>query len=237
MGGKQKTFTGSVKFNGVGLENVEITDKVNVYATTDLNGNFSFSTTKESITIYPQKSGYIFTPAKIVLTEQANIEITCTKAESLNGKLVLDKVLIKPTSIVSFSDNNFLFVNNNQKCLKIEQLDLTINENTQIINKFNGFAPLNDYTDILGDNAFELEVVDGKTNLKIEYTLNTYFTINSHQSTALETARIVRINKTLDTGNLIDNQFELYVSGVNSSHGGYSYNLSFVFEYIANEGV
>lgn len=234
MGGVKKTISGIVTFNGTGIENVEITDKINSYATTDNLGNFSFETTKNELVLYPQKSGYIFTPTFIVVTDQTYIEFTCEKAEVLNGTLVLEQISITPTSIVSFQENNFLYKNEDKDCLKIDGINLTINDLTQISNLTNYFAPINQSTNILGENDFEFDVIEGIANLKISYELSAYFKIYNHESTAFENERVVRVNKTLDTGNLINNKFELFASGINSSHNGYSYNISFIFNFISN---
>lgn len=234
-----KNINGTVTFNNEGLQGVKLTDKVYTYATTDSNGNFSFDTIKEKLVIYPQKAGYIFTPAMIEITDQTTVNFTCEKADILNGTLKLSKINITPTSIVSFSENNFLYKYENQDCLKFDSINFVVNQ-TEISSGQDCYLPINIETNVLvdnnNDNSFEYEVVDGVANIKISYVMSTYFTIYNHESTAKELEKVVRVDKTLDTGNLINNQFELFAS-TNSSHNGFSYNISFIFDYTSNEGV
>ena len=237
IGLTSRTISGTVTFEGVGLEDVKITDRVTIYATTDSNGNFSFQTTQNEIIIYPQKSGYIFTPAKIVVTNQENITFTCEKAEELNGKLVLSEILITPISIVSFTENNYQYENEGKQCLKINDFKFKLNDEHSFENIVNDYAEIYKETNILGNNSFEYDIVHGETNIKISYILSCFFKINNRESVAIENEKIIRVNKVIDSGSLIDNKFELFANSVNSVHNGYSYNISFVFEYVANEGV
>lgn len=228
--GKTHSISGYVYFDGRPLEDVKITDKINVYTSTNADGYFKFSTKKTEIQIFPEKSGYMFTPQTLTVDGDKKIDFFGQKAQKLDGKIVLSKIVITPVSIVSFSDNNFLY---NQNCLKINQLKVTINQ-TSFNNDTVTFATLNQQTDLIGGNSFEYLIEDGYINLKICYELSTFYTTYSHESIAVESQRILRTEKILDTGNIYEGKFEMHASGINSVHNGFSYNIAFVFDYIEN---
>ena len=140
----------------------------------------------------------------------------------------MSKVYITPVSIVSFSENNFLY---NQNSLKINQLNININ-GTNISNQFEDFAPTNQQTNILGNNSFTCPIEDGYISIKISYELSTFYTVYNHESVAVENQRILRTQKVVDSGSLYDGKFEMHASGINSVHNGFSYNIAFVFDYI-----
>lgn len=226
--GATHTVSGYVYFDNRPLENVNITDKVTVYATTDAQGYFKFVTKKTQLALYPQKSGFVFEGQQVDISSNVTLEFVAQKAQKLSGKFVLSKVYITPVSIVSFSENNFLY---NQNSLKINQLNININ-GTNISNQFEDFAPTNQQTNILGNNSFTCPIEDGYISIKISYELSTFYTVYNHESVAVENQRILRTQKVVDSGSLYDGKFEMHASGINSVHNGFSYNIAFVFDYI-----
>lgn len=230
--GTTHTISGYVFFDGHPLENVKITDKITVYTTTDQNGYFCFSTKKTTLQLYPQKSGFVFDGQSIVCDQDTTIDFVGQKATKLNGTLVLKQILVQPVSIVSFSDNNFLY---NQNQLKIRQLKFNINNQT-FLNSSTVFATTKQQTNLwTEDFDFEYQVVDGYVNIKISYELSTFYTSNERENVAIENQHILRTEKVVDTGCLYDGKFELAASGINSIHNGFSYNISFVFDFVQGE--
>lgn len=228
-----KTVYGKVLYQGEGLAGVKITDRVNVYAETDADGNFSFETTNKNLVLYPQKQGFMFLPSySQVLFNTSNV-FTALDAQLLNGKLVLEKVMIMPTSIVSYIDKDFSCKKQDVTGLKIYDLSISVNDSDAIICTFDDVAAIKEETDIFcSDQNFVYDIVDGVAQIKLAYSLSAYFKSNYRESIAIEGERVLRINKTLDTGNLVLGYYELYASGINSTHNGYSYNISFMFKYL-----
>ena len=226
--GTVHTVSGYVFFDNRPLEGVNVTDKVTVYATTDENGFFKFDTKKKHLGLYPQKSGFVFEGRQVDINSNVTVQFVAQRAQKLSGKFVLSKVYVVPVSIVSFSENNFLY---NQNCLKINQINININD-TVISNRFEDFAPTNQYTNVLGNNSFTCPIDDGYVCIKISYELSTFYKIYNHESIAIENPRILRTQKVVDTGSLFDGKFEMHASGINSVHNGFSYNVAFVFDYI-----
>lgn len=64
--GNYLTYFGKVTFQGEGLEGVKIVDNVNHYATTDENGEFTFTSQKKELEIFAVKQGYNL-PQKLLL--------------------------------------------------------------------------------------------------------------------------------------------------------------------------
>ena len=80
--------SGTVTFNNVGLDGVEIKSTVKHYATTNQNGEFAFETNSNQITIYPQKEGYIFAPEQAIINPGENtVNFVATQIQNLNGRI------------------------------------------------------------------------------------------------------------------------------------------------------
>ena len=118
------SISGKVYLNSVALQDVQIKTASKSLCTSNNNGEFSFETNKQSITIFAEKNGYTFLPESITLTQNTNdIVFVAYKVEPLDGVLSLNSINITPSSIISMGDN-YQFVNSGNNCLKIKNVNI-----------------------------------------------------------------------------------------------------------------
>lgn len=232
--GKELTYFGSVTFQGEGLEGVKIVDSVNHYATTDENGDFSFTSKKTSIKIFAVKQGYKFTPKTVEADSSQPIEFIAKESTALTGKLRLEEILFTPTSIISLPTNNFSYIVSGKNCVKVCGITVFYND-TQIIERDSTvFAEKQVPTNILNYNDnFSFNIENGIANFKIKYSLRVYYTYDKNEAIVNETTRVISNTFTLYDSNLDENGCVYFsATGINSLSSGYSYNISFVFKFI-----
>lgn len=222
--------SGTVYFNSVEMEDVLIKSSTKYLFTTSLDGKFNVSVPKDTI-IYPEKSGYTFTPSQITITEDTqNILFVAKQIEPLNGSINLAEVIITPTSISSFGDN-YNYKQNGEDSLKLSALEITINNKTiNPIKNNNCYAIKNKSNSIKIDDDITLPT---GIDFSIKFRLSTYFVSNNNEYTYTEDKiSILEIKEIQSTNNLTSkNQIEYSAFGVNSSNTKITYNVTFVFNY------
>lgn len=233
--GNYLTYFGKVTFQGEGLEGVKIVDNVNHYATTDENGEFTFTSQKKELEIFAVKQGYKFTPKIITANPQASIDFVAKEAVLLSGKLKLEEILLTPTSIISLPSNNFNYIVSGKNCVKVCGITVFFND-TQIIERDSTqYVEKQVPTNILNYNdSFSFDIENGVADFKIKYALRMYYSYDKNEAVVNETTRVIFSSATLFDSNLDDNDYiYLSASGINSISSGYSYNISFVFKFIS----
>lgn len=230
--------SGSVYFENALLDGVSIRSSTKNYCTTSQDGTFSFSDTSNSITIFAEKSGYIFSPKSITLTQSTSeIVFEATKITNLNGTLSLSKINIIPTSIANVQEN-YLYKQNGDNCLKVSQINISMNarEYTALNSPF--YAIKNKNNEISFTNDLSINTC---TPFKIEFSIDAYYSFASKEQIYTETKKSainVQINQTnADLENFSQNEFGqiVYLSnGINSGNNNFSYNISFIFDYYPN---
>lgn len=230
--GELKTISGVVTYNSSALEGVKIRSNTHIFATTNAEGEFSFSTRLQGVDIFAEKTGYAFSGRFTLTSDKDDANFTASLVENLNGSLTLKKVKITPTSISSLLENNFDYDDAfNKSKLKIAGCNVMINleehnlitsaqyveKNAQLMLNVTGATPLD---------------IDETTSYNIKTQLSAYFTYNQVETVATEEPyAIINIEK-LTTANIVSgNLVELYLYGINSSYGGFTYNLCLEFEF------
>lgn len=222
-------ISGKVLIDGNGLEGVSIKSKYREYCKTNSSGDFSFTANKSSIEIFAEKEGYSFTE---ILTLENNIDNAVFNAKevtNLNGELILKRIVITPIAIISLYNENYEYNNYGAKCIKVGMLEVNINSNN--ILKNTGVNYLEKHKDNVIPLTQEIKyLVDQNTELSINFKLNAYVTYNQQEELINDNyIKIVKSN--LKTDLLHDGKVEFNLFGINSKTGGYTYNISFQFEY------
>ena len=227
------SISGYAYFESVPMKDVLIKSNTKTLTTTNDFGNFSFEKTKTITTIYAEKTGYIFTPKSIEVSETTdNIVFVATKIEDLNGTLSLSKINITPTSIVSITDN-YLFNLGGKSCLKIKNINVSIgNSKYNCINQ-------DLYAEKNKNNFINVEhdlFANTGENFAIEFSIDAYFSSYRNEYIYLEEkASILNVTKQQTTAHLTENnQIEYTFVGVNATNNKFSYNITFIFDYYPN---
>ena len=225
--------SGYVYYNSSPLENVAIKTSTQKLCETNSEGFFTFETNKSQITIYAEKTGYLFQPKSITLTSNNNnVIITAQAIENLNGVLSLSQINITPSSIVSVSDN-FQYVKDGQNCLKIKNFYVEVN-NKKINCIEDDFYAVKNKTNIINFN--DDISIETNTPFSIKFSLDAYFT-SYHNEYYFEEEKITVLDITQPQTTAIlteNNQIEYSFWGVNASNNKFSYNVTFVFDYYPN---
>lgn len=233
--GKEKHYAGIVTFNGVGLENVKIKDKINTYAVTDINGRFSFTSNFKTITIFAEKTGYNFSPKTLTLNEETeNIRFEARKAKLLTGQLKLDQINFTPTSIISLHSNNFSYNNFGKESVKLCEFYMFFNETQVIANKYNQHIEKYNSKNLLNPyDSFSFNINNGIANFKIKYIIKMYYKCNNNEAVITEPTKILSVDSIFFDSQLDENKYlKISANGINSISSGYSYNISFIFKYM-----
>lgn len=224
--------SGIVTINNIGFNDVVIKSSIKEYATTTPNGAFSFNTKAKTITIYPEKSGYIFSPKQITLKAGQNTaNFTAQKIENLQGKLKLNSLIITPTSILS-SPENYSFLHNGKQCLKASEITVKYNNLIKQLNL--GDVYLSKLEKNVLYNSSNVTFNCGE-NVSIGLLINTYF--NSYYQTFKTTETeftYLYINKQQTNEMLQDGQVTYNLYGINNKTKCFTFDVAFVFDYIPN---
>lgn len=236
--GEIRQVSGQVTFNDEPLENVNIQTDFKVYAKTNANGYYTFATRASSLTIFARKSGYIFLPKTIEISQTETFcNFLAQIAQNLTGTLKLSAVMFLPNSISSIVDNNFSYLQNSTSHLKISQFVVKFNHDTIYDLDEITFTEKNKWENIYAsEEDFEWQITNGQTNFVLEFLLKTYFTYNNGQneSVFIEPYKILNISTVLDSGNLNEqNQIKFIASGITSTSNGFSYDIQFVFDFVS----
>ena len=220
---------GNVYLDSTPLKNVTIKSNTKSFCQTDSSGHFSFSVNAKKITIFAEKSGYVFSPNNIELTSSKNdVKFYATKIEKINGGLSLNKIIITPTSIVSMGGENFAYNANNQICLKVKSLNLFVDNKTFNIGE-NALVAKNINNELIF--AEDLSI-DTQKNYNIKFSLDVYFTLSNTEHVFTEVNQtILNISGNQTTQDLRNNQITYSCIGVNAKEAKFTYNISFIFDY------
>ena len=222
--------SGVVTFNNQGLNDVTIKSSIKDYTTTDANGNYTFLTKAKSIIIYPEKEGYIFSPKQITLSSGENTaNFIATKVQDLQGKLRLNSIIITPTSILS-SPDNYSFFHNGKPCLKVSDVTIKGAGVTKQLNTADIYLNKGEQN-ILYNNS-NIVYTCGE-NATIGILINTYFV--SYQQTIKTTETeytYLYINKPQTNEMLLNSQIIYNLYGINNRTKSFTFDVSFVFDYI-----
>lgn len=232
-------ISGTVYFNNAPLDGVSIRSNTKNFCTTENDGNFIFEENSNSITIFAEKSGYIFSPKSITLSKsQSGIIFEATKIENLNGTLSLSKINITPISIASIQEN-YLFKNSSgESCLKINQINVSINDNE--LTALNSCVYAVKYKNNEIDFNKDLSVNTG-TKFKILFSVDACYSFASSEQVYTEAKKsVINVTENQTNADLVQtgqNEFGQIVytlAGVNAGNNNYSYDISFVFDYYPN---
>ncbi len=227
---KEITISGSVYINTEPAVDVQIKSKTQVLCETDENGNFTFTVNAESITIFIEKSGYLFTPNTLTFSEStSDVLIKGEEVENLNGILSLSSINITPSSIVSISEN-FQYVANGNNCLKAKNFYVEINNKKINCLTFDTYLVKNKNNVILVEDDLFVET---GIDFTISFSLDAYFKLSFNEYIFTEEKQsIINIDTVQTTAMLNENnQIEYTYVGVNSSNNKFSYNVTFTFDY------
>ena len=227
------TCSGGAYIDTLPLSDVQIKTSSKILCKTDTNGKFSFTDNNSEITIYAEKTGYLFSPKEITINKNTeNIVFTAKRVEKLNGNLSLSKINITPSSIVSISEN-YDYKKDNNSCLKIKNFNLSINDKPYncLNSDFYAIKNKSNYIDFKQDFT-----IPTNTPFKIKFHLDTYFMLNQNEYIFIEERESV-LNVLEEQTNAIlndNNQIEYTIYGINSSNNKFSYSVSFIFDYFEN---
>lgn len=235
--GQARTFSGYVYYENQALENVLIQNELTTFAITNQEGFYTFTTRLKTFTIKAKKAGYEFQPKLITIDadSQNQFDFSATEATPLNGILNLKQILISPTSIVSLPDNNYLYTTNSINNLKISEFVLKFNYQDEIQISQTQYLAKNTYTNILpNEQSLQVEIIDGQTNFTFEFLMKAYFTYNNGLNQSIDNEDIfsvLSVSSNLDSGDLDEeSNLSFIAKGINSTSGGYTYNIKFIFE-------
>ena len=227
------TISGYVYYNSKPLENVTIKTSTQKLCTTNSEGYFTFEISKNQVTIYAEKTGFLFEPKSITLnSNNDNVIFTAQPIEELDGVLSLSKINITPSSIVSVSDN-FQYVKNGENCLKVKNFYIEINNKKFNCLTSDFYAVKNKSNYILFNDDIS---IDTNTPFSIKFSLDAYFTSYHYEYVFVEEKTSI-LEVTQNQTNAIlneQNQIEYSFWGVNASNNKYSYNVTFIFDYFPN---
>lgn len=228
-GDKKIEYCGNIIYNNAALEGVVLEADDRAICVTDENGNFSFRSSQNSIKIYPEKEGYYFEPEFVIVTEEnPECNFIAKKEKALNGKLNLNKIIIKPTYIVSYSDN-YLYRNEEKDCLKAFNISLNFKGELIDLITEDMFLYKNENNEILIEE--DVEIVCG-TQTQIGFLINTYFKYNYIEShTTYSEYSYLYIAGDQTNNKLQNNQIEYTLVGINNKSNKFTFNISFVFDY------
>lgn len=229
--------SGNITINSVALEGVTIKSNIKNYTQTNKSGEYSFTTNAESITIYPEKSGYIFTPKSVTITAGENLDINFVAEEivEIDGTLKLNKVIISPTVIVN-SPENYEYVNssNGKKGVKAKDIYLWQNNSILVTDQTNYlYKNTQNNIDISSNITF-----DCGQKFSLGILINMYFMPRNHQesSTSEQDSKsnysFLYVENAQTNADLINNQIVYNLYGINNHLRTVTYNVSFVFDYI-----
>lgn len=221
--------SGSVTISNVGLEGVVIKSNVKEYATTLAGGEFSFNTNAQSLTIYPYKQGYMFSPESATLTAGENsVSFVAIKVQNLTGTLSLNKIIITPTSIVNTLDN-YQYMHNGQECLKASSISLAYNGTLNLISNPTYLAK-SQKNEVACNNAISFKCGQSVT---VGVLINTYFT-SYHQEWQTSDSEYTNlyITKPQTNKDLKNNQIIYNMYGINNKSRSFTFDIAFVFDYI-----
>lgn len=232
-------ISGAVYFDNTPLDGVSIRSNTKYFYTTNTNGKFSFDEYSSSVTIFAEKSGYIFSPNSITLTEsQSSIIFEATKIENLSGTLSLSKINVMPTSIAGVQEN-YLFKNSGgESCLKINQINVSVDDDNLQALTSPIYAVKNKNNEIKFTN--NLSVNTGE-RFKIMFSIDACYSFASNEQVYYETKKsVISITESQTNANLVQsgqNEFGQIIyslDGVNAGNNNFSYNISFIFDYYPN---
>lgn len=232
-------ISGAVYFDNTPLDGVSIRSNTKNFCSTSADGNFSFEEYSNSVTIFAEKSGYIFSPKSVTLTKsQSGIIFEATKIENLNGTLSLSKINIMPTSIASVQEN-YLFKNSTgEHCLKINQINISVDGDDLQTLTSPVYAIKNKNNEIKFNN--DLSVNTG-TKFMIMFSVDACYSFASSEQVYLETKKsVISITEKQTNANLVQsgqNEFGQIIyslDGINAGNNNFSYNISFIFDYYPN---
>ena len=220
---------GVVEFSGTALQGVSIKSSNKTIDITDSDGKFSFESQSKKIKIYPEKHGYYFEPAFAVVEEGEHVvNFEAKEILNLSGTLQLNKIIISPTYIVSYSDN-YLYENNNKDCLKVFDISLHYAGQTYKIVDEQMFLYKNEDNEIAVNEEIE---VDCGTQTQIGFLINTYFIYNYNEShtTYTEYSYLI-ISEHQNNGDLVNNQIIYSLIGINGKSNKFTFDITFVFDF------
>lgn len=227
------TYSGSIIFNSNVMEGVVIKTDDRALCISNNNGEFEFTSVSKSVKVYPEKDGYFFEPSFVIVTEESpKCKFEAKKIKELNGTLKLNKVITKPTYIVSYSDN-YLYRNKDKDCLKV--FDMSLNYKGKIINIFteDGFLYKNEKNEVIIED--DIEIVCG-TQSQIGFLINTYFKYNYNESHTTYTEYSYLYIAGEQTNNkLKNNQIHYSLEGINNKSNKFTFDITFVFDYFESE--
>ncbi len=215
------------------LSDVAIKSETNIYAKTDDNGYFNITVQKSKIELFAEKTGYSFSPYSVEITENTdNLIFVATKTKDLSGLLTLSHIIITPTSMVSFGDN-YAYQHNGEKCLKINDLEVNIDDKS--------FDLLDSDFYAVEDKSNVIAINDDIT-IKTDYDFNIWFSLDAYFTSYNEEfifhedrQSVIRVQEKQTTEDLNDQNQVLYTAyGVNASNNMFTYNITFVFDYYEN---
>lgn len=227
------SLSGSVSFEQQGLSDVNIKSSIKNLATTQADGSFCFETNITEFEIFAEKEGYTFTPASIKVNKNTtNIAFVAHEIKDLNGTISLSQIQITPTSIVS-STESYAFSNNNKVCLKIQNLELSINSQN-----FNALPSIPYFAIKNQTNTIELNqnlTFNSSDNFLISFKLSANFKrYNNEHTFTEERTSTISIPSHKTTKDLKDGKLYYSLYGINSSNTKFTYNITFVFDYAEN---
>lgn len=230
------SISGSVTVSEVGLEGVEIKSSIKSLTKTNPNGEFTFSEKAKSITIIPELQGYFFEPSSITVTQDADdISFVAIKIYELDGKIVLSKLSITPTSIalpIGSYGNNYLYQNNGQDALKLNEISVLYRG----VEFELGSLPTYLYKGVKNEVDFGGNVeIDCGTKATVGICINTYFKMNNEEyRTSNSDYKYIDIRNVQTNAELDEGKIEYTLYGLNSYDRMYTFSVTFVFDYVAN---
>ena len=152
--------------------------------------------------------------------------------ENLEGNLKLSKVVIKPTNILAGTEN-YQYTNNLKKALKISEISILLGDNVYSISGVDGtFLNKHEANEIIFNNN---AIVACGDNLKLGILINTYFIMYYHEAkTTTTNYSYLYINQPQTNAMLFNNTITYNLYGVNNQSKAFTFDVSFVFEYINN---
>lgn len=224
--------SGKVTFIGAGLDNVVIQSDVKEYTTTNIKGEFNFTTNAKTLRIYPVKEGYIFEPSEVEVSsgENTNINFVAIEVQKLKGVLTLAEIIITPTCIMA-SPDNYVYTSEGKECLKANEISLFYNNTSYTVN--NGDVYL--YKNI--NNTINAENTQISFNCnqcaRIGVLINTYFSLyNQEFETTYTEYSYLDINRPQTNANLNNGQVIYNIYGINNKARAFTFDITFVFNFI-----
>ena len=230
--GEAKTISGAVNvvFDDEWMGDVEINTSTSNLGKTDEFGNFSFAVNSKSVTIIPKKEGYYFIPKSITINDDNdNLNFEAVKIENLEGSLKLKSICIIPTSIASMGDN-YSFNRNGKEAIKLNSLTLR-NEDTSydvlngacyLFKNEKNYIEFNDYL-----------VYNCNDKISLSFLLKANFTSMSREWVSANTAyTYLNVTSAPKNSELNNGTIKYSLYGLNSETKAFTYDISFVFEYV-----